>query len=125
MKVIPDTHALIWYLEANPRLGDRGSFILGDLSSEIIVPVIVLGEILYYLRKKGLSERYPVFFQKIKGDERIAFRDVTAEIVSLIPEGLEMHDGLIAATWLMEKDVKILSCDKHLKKWNSSAIVWD
>jgi len=43
-KYVVDTHALVWFLEGNPRLGANAKAVLEDLASELIVPVIVLSE---------------------------------------------------------------------------------
>jgi PIN domain nuclease of toxin-antitoxin system len=44
MKYIIDTHALIWFLEGNSRLGATAKEILSDSSSELILPAIALAE---------------------------------------------------------------------------------
>ena len=41
---IVDTHALVWHLEGNPRLGSRAKTILADPSSELVLPIIALAE---------------------------------------------------------------------------------
>jgi PIN domain nuclease of toxin-antitoxin system len=42
---IVDTHALVWHLEANPRLSLPAAAVLSSATSEIVVPSIVLAEI--------------------------------------------------------------------------------
>jgi PIN domain nuclease of toxin-antitoxin system len=43
-KHIVDTHALVWHLEGNPRLGSKAGTILADPSSELVLPMIALAE---------------------------------------------------------------------------------
>ena len=43
-KHIVDTHALVWHLEGNPRLGSNAKTILSDPSSELVLPMIALAE---------------------------------------------------------------------------------
>jgi PIN domain nuclease of toxin-antitoxin system len=43
-KYIVDTHALIWYLEGNLKLGPEARLILDDPESDLTVPLIVLAE---------------------------------------------------------------------------------
>jgi len=38
-KYILDTHALIWFLEGNPRLGAGAKAVLENENSELILPV--------------------------------------------------------------------------------------
>ncbi len=39
-----DTHALVWHLEGNPRLGSGAKAILADPRSELALPIIALAE---------------------------------------------------------------------------------
>ena len=39
-----DTHALIWNLEGNPRLGTNAKAILADPNSALFLPIIALAE---------------------------------------------------------------------------------
>jgi len=41
---IVDTHALIWYLVDDPRLGEKAREILQSSGNRLIVPAIVLAE---------------------------------------------------------------------------------
>jgi PIN domain nuclease of toxin-antitoxin system len=43
-KYILDTHALIWYLEGNRRLGTQAQQIMDDFNNELISPIIALAE---------------------------------------------------------------------------------
>ncbi|MGB3640605.1 MAG: hypothetical protein WBA39_23975 [Rivularia sp. (in: cyanobacteria)] len=39
MKYVIDTHALIWFIEGNLRLGGNAKTVLSDSSSKLILPV--------------------------------------------------------------------------------------
>jgi PIN domain nuclease of toxin-antitoxin system len=41
---VVDAHALIWFLEANPKLGSAAQQALVDPSSRILLPAIALAE---------------------------------------------------------------------------------
>lgn len=124
-KAIVDTHALIWFLEKSPNLGKRAKETLLAPESELIIPVIVLGEIFYYLRKKKKAHLYGQIYGQLKMDARISIEPLQPEIISSIPEGLEMHDGLIAAHCMLDESSVILSRDGQLKKWKNNRLVWD
>lgn len=52
MTYLPDTHALIWYLTGDKRLGANAKAALArvdDGENDAIVPVLVLAEILYLI----------------------------------------------------------------------------
>jgi PIN domain nuclease of toxin-antitoxin system len=42
---IVDTHGLVWFLEKNPKLGERAREVFFDEDSNLIIPTIVLAEI--------------------------------------------------------------------------------
>ena len=43
-KYVLDTHALIWYLEGNPKLSSRAKGIIDDPDNSLILPIIALAE---------------------------------------------------------------------------------
>lgn len=46
-KYVLDTHALIWYLEGNPRLGQAARDVIDDADSELVLPIIALAEAVF------------------------------------------------------------------------------
>jgi PIN domain nuclease of toxin-antitoxin system len=42
MKYVINTHALIWFLEGNPRLGSNAKTILSNRESQLIIPATAL-----------------------------------------------------------------------------------
>lgn len=47
MTYVVDTHALIWHLEAGPRLSEAARKILTDPQSQLVIPTIVLAEMAF------------------------------------------------------------------------------
>ena len=54
-KHVVDTHALVWFLEGNPRLGANAKAILEDADSNLIVPVIALAEACWIIERERTS----------------------------------------------------------------------
>ncbi|MGF1674595.1 MAG: type II toxin-antitoxin system VapC family toxin [Rivularia sp. (in: cyanobacteria)] len=52
MKYVVDTHALIWFLEGNPRLGTNAKAILSHPDSRLIIPATTLSEAVWIVEKK-------------------------------------------------------------------------
>ncbi|MFN7948635.1 MAG: PIN domain-containing protein [Blastocatellia bacterium] len=122
---VTDTHALIWYLENDPRLGPDASRIYDDCDrgqAIVHVPTMCLIEIVY-LQEKG---RIPLhlktaFENKLKaGTSGLVVADLTAGVVDALAriprtEIPEMPDHIIAATALhlglplMSRDHRIRS----------------
>lgn len=125
MKAVVDTHALIWFMENNSRLGAKAKSILLSPEVQLLIPVIVLAELYYYLRKKHRAPQYGVIYQKLQDDPRVVLRNLEPQLITKIPDGLELHDGLIAAVALESKEVVILTQDREITSWDSERVVWD
>lgn len=48
---ILDTHALIWYLEGNPCLGEGARAVIDSPQSRLVLPIIALAEAAYIVEK--------------------------------------------------------------------------
>ena len=57
MRYVLDTHALVWYLAQDPRLGREARKVLDDENNLLIVPVIVLAEAKYIASRRSLQPR--------------------------------------------------------------------
>ena len=55
MKYVVDTHALIWFLEGNPRLGAAAKTVLMDPVSELVLPAIALAEAVWIIDRGKTS----------------------------------------------------------------------
>ena len=49
MKYVVDTHALVWFLEGNSRLGVNAKTVLANTESLLILPAITLAEAIWML----------------------------------------------------------------------------
>jgi PIN domain nuclease of toxin-antitoxin system len=43
-KYVLDSHALVWHLEGNPRLGPQAKKVIDDPASNLVLPIIALAE---------------------------------------------------------------------------------
>ncbi|WGS71121.1 MULTISPECIES: type II toxin-antitoxin system VapC family toxin [Pseudanabaena] len=132
MKYILDTHALIWFLEGNPRLGLTAKEILSDSSSELILPAIALAESVWIVsRGKTSIPSVDALLKVVKQDKRVAIYSLDSEVieksVSLISIN-EMHDRQIVSTALVVEEqgnqVALLSCDQNICAANLARIIW-
>jgi PIN domain nuclease of toxin-antitoxin system len=133
-RYIVDTHALIWYLEGNPRLGQQAKQVLADVESKLILPIIVLAESVLVIDKKRTAiPSASVCLTRILQDQRIEICDLTLPIFqrSLTEEGLrvpELHDRLIVSTGLYLQDlgyaVAILTRDEEIVQAGVLPVIW-
>lgn len=131
-KFILDTHALIWYLEGNPKLGHHAKVVINDPSSEMVLPLIALAEAVDIVSKGRTSLPNVVdLLDDVRNEPRIEIVPLTLDILeqsllaTLVPE---MHDRLITATGLhlqtLGYTVSILTKDPHIVSSGLLTVVW-
>jgi PIN domain nuclease of toxin-antitoxin system len=105
MKYIVDTHALIWFLEGNSRLGVKAKAILSDLSSELILPAIALAESVWIVsRGKTSIPSASSLLNITKSDLRVFIYPLDIEVIEESTKLItinEMHDRQIVSTALV------------------------
>lgn len=52
-KYILDTHALVWYLEGNPKLGEQAKITMGAVDSLLVLPLIAVAEAAFLIERGG------------------------------------------------------------------------
>lgn len=130
-KFVVDTHALIWFLSDNPRLGRNALTVLNDPTSQLVLPAIALAEALWILSSKRLGVNTEDLLAAIAADSRIYVYPLTQEIVEeaqSLEVIAEMHDRQIVATalHLSTKNDKcsLLSRDLNISESGLISIIW-
>jgi PIN domain nuclease of toxin-antitoxin system len=131
-KYIVDTHALIWYLEGNPKLGPNAQAVLDNPASALVLPVIALSEAIYIVDKgRTLIPDVATLFNRVQGDPRLDLYPLTLEVLQASLKALtvpEMHDRLIVATGLhlqsLGETVSILTKDVAITDAALLPIIW-
>lgn len=123
MKYVIDTHALIWFLEGNQRLGTQAQAILSNLDSQLVLPAIALAEAAWIVeRGKTSIPSVNALFNAINNDPRIAVypldqRNIINQTLSLLSIN-EMHERQIVATAMIllnqGETVALLTCDQNI-----------
>jgi PIN domain nuclease of toxin-antitoxin system len=103
-RYVVDTHALVWFLEGNPRLGRQARAILEDVNSALVLPVIALAEACWIVEHGRTSiPSVEALLAAIDADPRVRLasldRLVLEKTLSLTAI-TEMHDRQIVATVL-------------------------
>mgnify|MGYP001609702659 FL=1 len=128
-----DTHALLWYLAADRRIGNRAKEIIAkceDGEVSIVVPSIVLVESIEIINKGRIT--YPINDLLKLFDENPQFivKPLDAEIVNSYrnyqnPDNtikLECHDKIIIVTSTLFGGIPILTQDGDIEKVHST--IW-
>jgi PIN domain nuclease of toxin-antitoxin system len=103
-KYVLDTHALVWHLEGNPRLGPQAKKVIDDPLSSLVLPIIALAEAAYIVEHgRTAIPRVSDLLGSVFADLRIAIYPMTWEVfqeslnATVLPE---MHDRLIVGSAL-------------------------
>jgi len=101
-KYVLDTHALVWHLEGNPRLGLEAKKVIDDPLSSLVLPIIALAEAAYIVEHERTAiPRVSDLLRSVSADARISICPITWEVfeksleASVLPE---MHDRLIVGS---------------------------
>ena len=132
MKYVIDTHALIWFLEGNEKLGHQAKTILSDVSSQLVLPAIALAEAAWIVeRGKTSIPSVNALLNAINNDPRIAIypldRTIINQTIGLLTIH-EMHDRQIVATAIILRNqgetVALLTCDQNITASGVISVVW-
>jgi PIN domain nuclease of toxin-antitoxin system len=100
---LADTHALLWWLAEDQRLGSsaKATFELAERGKAVIlVPVIVLAESLFVLEKKRLELEFDRVLQAVEEHPNYLVLSLDADVIRVVaglPATLELHDRIILA----------------------------
>jgi len=130
--VVTDTHALIWYLANDQRLGHaaRASFEASDRGEiSIYLPTICLVEIVYLEEKGRIPSNLKARLDAVlkAGSSGLITADLTAEIVHAMgsvsrSDVPDMPDRIIAATALHLR-LALISKDRKIEL-SSVSTIW-
>jgi PIN domain nuclease of toxin-antitoxin system len=131
-KHIVDAHAIIWYLECNPKLGGAAKTILDDPNSELVLPAIALAEVCAAVASGRTALKSAIeALATIVADNRIVVLPLDQRIIERslsLPAIPEMHDSQIVASalWLAEQGetVVLLTRDAVILKSGLVPIIW-
>lgn len=129
---VADTHALIWFLGGNPRLGPNARAVMQDPASVLYLPVIALAEACWVVDRGRTSiPSVADLLADVDADPRIAVVPLNRAILnrSLTLAAIsEMHDRQIAATALelssAASRVPVLTCDANITASGLVSVVW-
>jgi PIN domain nuclease of toxin-antitoxin system len=132
MKYVIDTHALIWFLEGNPRLGTNAKAILSHPDSRLIIPATTLAEAVWIVeRGRTCIPSAKDVISAVEADSRVIIYPLDKDVIEItmnLSAINEMHDRQIVATviFLANKGegVQLLSCDKNIVESCLVPITW-
>ena len=132
MRYVVDTHALIWFLEDNPRLGSNAKAILTHATSQLILPAIALAEAVWIVeRGKTSIPSVADLLSAIDADPRVIIYPLDQAVIEqtiLFSAIHEMHDRQIVATAIVLQSqgeiITLLTCDQNIEASGLVSIAW-
>lgn len=132
-RYILDTHALVRYLEGNPRLGAEAKAVIDDPHSQLVLPLIALAEAAFIVEQGRSSiPGVSALLNSVQSDARVMVYPMTLDVFQ---QGLtvagsipELHDRFIVGTALhlqsLGDTVSILTKDRLIAGAGLVSIVW-
>lgn len=108
MIYVPDTHAIVWFLDKDPRLSPVAKNTLANSNTVLIVPTMVLVEITHLYGRGRINISPATVEQKILKSINCSVHALDEEVVGKIPASLDIHDAIIVATALVLRDIRQL-----------------
>ena len=129
MRYVLDTHALLWYLGGDKRLGPNAKGILDDPNALLIVPALVLAEAKHAADRKRVSIPFERVLQAVVSAARITIFPLDLYIINYLSIQLDIHDSIMVATALhcqefFGDDVPILTNDLAITQAHLVSVIW-
>jgi PIN domain nuclease of toxin-antitoxin system len=105
MTYVVDTHALVWFLEGNPRLSMAARNALIDRTVQVVVPTIVLAEITFLYARHRITIDLPHVLAHIATAANCLVYPLDGPVVERLSTTLNIHHAIIVATALVFRDV--------------------
>ena len=127
MMYVADTHALVWHLAHDDRLGVNARKVFDDADkggTEIVVPTIVLAEVLYISRKGNVP--FNSLMDSFQNARNYSIYPLGLNVISamrkLAPE-YSIHDSAIVATAKV-LDAPLITRDEVIRRLGDVKVIW-
>ena len=131
-KYVVDTHAMVWFIAGDSRLGPNAKQILSNPDSELILPITAIAEACWIIEHGRTSiPSVTDFLLTIDADPRVTVTPLDRAILDktlTLTEINEIHDRQIAATALVlieqGESVTLITRDKNIREANLVPVIW-
>lgn len=129
MRYVVDTHALLWHLSNDARLGAHARRILDDPSALLIVPALVMVEAKHIADRKRAPAPFERILQAVVASPRITVFPIDIYTLNYLSSQLDIHDSIIVATALYCREfygdeVSILTNDIAITESGLTPTIW-
>lgn len=122
MRILLDTHALLWWLNDDMRLGRRARDAVADPDSDVLVSMVSLWEIVVKTRIGKPRADLGQIMGAVRGDDFTLLEIVPAHLLELAllpfhPDHRDPFDHLLVAQAITEH-ATFLSEDRHAARYS-------
>ena len=128
---VVDTHALVWFLTGDLRLGNAAKAVLVDPDSRLIIPATALAEAYWTINRGRTTLTADFLKSSLLRDKRFTVVPLTQAVVeksNSLSVIAEMHDRQIVATALLlieqGEPVALLTADRNITFSGLVPVVW-
>jgi len=129
---LADTHALLWYLTGDDRLGKRAkeTFVKADKGEDtVIIPTIVLAESLFIAEKHKADVMFGEVLKKIQNSLNYVVYPLNINVVLKCQDKemkkiSEIHDRIIVVTAKL-LNAKLITKDPEIRNSKAVECIWD
>jgi PIN domain nuclease of toxin-antitoxin system len=129
---VVDTHALLWHLQGDARLGAQAKAVLNDPASTLVLPIIALAEACWIVEIGRTSiPSVSDLLAAVDADARVAIMPLdraTLDETLALSAISEMHDRqIVAAARLLQSQgntVAVLTKDGNIIASQLVTVVW-
>jgi PIN domain nuclease of toxin-antitoxin system len=101
MTYVVDTHALVWFLTKDQKLGRTAESILCDPGAPLLIPTIVLAEIAFLHNRGRIAADLKTTLQLIAGAANVRVYPLDEAVVRRLPTNIDIHDGILVGTAIL------------------------
>lgn len=124
MKLLLDTHALLWWLDADANLGSRACALIEDPANDICVSVASLWEIVIKVRIGRLEADIDEVVSSVdaQGMRKIEIRPAHLNVLARLPRlHKDPFDHMVIAQAMVE-GATLMSEDRRFEKYPATLI---
>ncbi len=128
-RYVTDTHPLVWHLRRSRRLSTqaRALFQQADQGqAQIVIPAMVLVEVMYLAEHNRITAHFVDVIQLVHSSTNYLIQPLDETIVAAaqqVPNQIELHDRLIAATAIV-LHLPLITKDEALRKATVLQTIW-
>jgi PIN domain nuclease of toxin-antitoxin system len=129
MTYVTDTHPLVWYLEAGPRLSQAARSAFERTDAQIVIPTMVLAEIRFLHARGRITIGLPAVLAHAAANPRCVIYPLNQLVVERFPPSLDIHDSIIVGTAVVYRDelgeqVALITRDAEITASGLVDVVW-